>query len=96
MHDSWIVRQNERNAALPWRSRLRRAAGYAGVVWVVLVVGVFVLKYEFDVIDRPVLAVLVVSSVLAFLLFGCFIYGYWMADVTKQLHDDKHKEHDSK
>jgi hypothetical protein len=94
MRDSWLIRQNESTAALPWKSRLCRAATYAGIVWVVTVVGVIVGKYVFEVIDRPILTVIAQITILPLLLFGCFIFGYWKADMTKRSYDQKDGEHE--
>lgn len=89
MNDSWLVRQNKRNAELSLRSRLRKAASYAGLVWAVMIVGAFVLKYGFDMIERPILPVLVESIVLPVCLFGGITYGYWKADRAKRLQENK-------
>ena len=60
---------------------------YAGLVWFILIVGIFLLKYCFDVIDRPITTVLAESSLLPLLLYGLFIYGYRITDQTKHACD---------
>ena len=84
----------EKNATLRWRVRLRRAGTYAGLVWVLLLVGAIVLKYTLHLVDRPILTVIAQSSILPLLLFGCFIYGYRQADVAKRLYEQRDREHE--
>jgi hypothetical protein len=67
---------------------------YAGLIWVVALGGVLLLKYVFDLIDRPILTVLAQTSVLPLVLFGCFTWGCWRADVSKRLRDQRHPEHE--
>ena len=95
MREPWVIRQAEANAMLPWRSRLRRSATYAGALWVITVAGSVVLKYGFDVIDRPILSVLAQSTALPLVLFGCFTYLYCRADLAKRLHDQKIQRHEN-
>jgi len=94
MREAWLIRQNESNAAMPWRSRFRRAGTYAGILWVVAIVGVLLAKYAFDLIDRPILTVLVQITVLPILLLGCLIFGYLRVDLVKKSYERKDKKHE--
>ena len=84
---SIFSRHMARVSATPLRSRIKKAAMYAGLVWFVLLVGVVLLKYCFGVIDRPMAKVLAESAILPLLLFGVFLYGYRITDQTKHLYD---------
>jgi hypothetical protein len=86
----------EKNASLPWRSRLRRAGAYSAVIWVIMIVGIVVLKYGFDLIDRPLGTLLAGSFLLSAILFLCVIYAYREADSTKRLYDDMDQRRERK
>jgi hypothetical protein len=94
MRDPWLIRQSETIAALSWRSRLHRTAVYAGLLWVAAIGGVLLLKYAFDLIDRPLLSVVAAISLLPLLIFACVTIGYWRADISKRLHDQKERPHE--
>ena len=79
----------EKAAGTPWRFRIRKAAMYAGLIWLILLVGIFLLKYAFDLIDKPITTLLAQSPILPLLLFGIFLYCYRSADQTKQLYAQK-------
>ena len=79
----------ERAAGTPWRLRIRKAAMYAGLIWLVLLIGMLLLKYVFGLIDKPIMTLLAQSAILPLLLFGVFVYCYRSADETKQLYAQK-------
>jgi len=62
---------------------------YASVIWLVLLTGIFLLKYVFDLIDKPIITLLAQSTILPLLLFGIFVYCYRGADETKQIYAQK-------
>jgi hypothetical protein len=74
----------EKDAATPRKVRVRKAAIYAGLVWVVMLLGIFLLKYVFDVIDRPISTLLIQIPILPLLLFVIISYGYYRADLTSK------------
>ncbi len=79
----------ERAAGTPWRLRIRRAAMYACLIWPISLVGIFLLNYVFDLIDKPITTLLAQSPILPLLLFGILVYCYRSADETKQLYAQK-------
>lgn len=86
----------DKAAATPWRLRIKKAATYAGLVWLVMAVGVILCRYIFDPFDRPMIVVLARGSLATPLLFGIFIYCYSRADSTKRLYDQKGQKDEKK
>jgi len=84
----------ETNAALPWHVPSRRAATYAGLIWIIILTGVIVVKLSSDGTERPLTAKIAQSAALPLLLFIVFIHCHSKADEARRIKDENLKERD--